>query len=192
LYSAGSDVEIYTSLVANDNGVNFTRQALPVYGCDKNIIPVGVDYEKGGEVTFSASVVPLGGYRFYLEDRKTGSFTNLATGTYKVTLPEKTSGTGRFYIHASESVLTGINDHTGDPNQLNLRIWASQMKVMIDGPVTGNATAAVYDMQGRRIVDTNLTDGNYNTITMPADVKGIYVVIVTDGAKVTRKKVVIM
>ena len=50
--STGPDVEIYTSLVEKDNSVNFTRQALPMTDYDKNIIPVGIDFEKGGEVIF--------------------------------------------------------------------------------------------------------------------------------------------
>ena len=53
------DVEIYTSLVEKDNSVNFARQALPVSGADTIIIPVGIDTEKGGEVTFSAYTVPI-------------------------------------------------------------------------------------------------------------------------------------
>ena len=77
LLSAGPDVEIYTSQVEHDNSVNFARQALPVIDCDKNIMAVGIDSEKGGEVTFSAYSVPLENYNFWLEDRKTGIFTDL-------------------------------------------------------------------------------------------------------------------
>ncbi len=45
-FSAGPDVEIYTTLVAKDNSVNFARQALPLTDCDKNIVPVGIDSKK--------------------------------------------------------------------------------------------------------------------------------------------------
>ena len=51
LMSYGPGAGIYTALV-EDNGINFTRQALPVNGSVKNIIPVGIDFEKGGKVTF--------------------------------------------------------------------------------------------------------------------------------------------
>lgn len=73
--STDPDVEIYTSLVERDNSVNFARQALPLTDYDKNIIPVGIDSEKGGKVTFSAFTVPLENYKFWFEDRKTGTFT---------------------------------------------------------------------------------------------------------------------
>ncbi|MBE0668606.1 MAG: hypothetical protein IH593_13175, partial [Bacteroidales bacterium] len=69
--SAGPEVEIYTTLAEKDKSVNFARQALPVADCQKLIIPVGLDTEIGGEVTFSAFIVPLGNYKFWLEDRKT-------------------------------------------------------------------------------------------------------------------------
>ena len=57
--SAGPDVEIYTALVLKDNSVNFARQALPMTDSEKNVIPVGIDTEKGGEVTFSAITVAV-------------------------------------------------------------------------------------------------------------------------------------
>ena len=116
--SAGPDVEIYTSLVLKDNSVNFARQALPLAESEKNIIPVGIDTEKGGEVTFSAYTVPIEDKKFWLEDRVTGIFTNLNTNTYTVTLPAKTYGTGRFFIIASTNTPTAISDLR--PRQMGL------------------------------------------------------------------------
>ncbi len=101
--SSAPEVEIYTTLALKDNGVNFARQVLPVSGADKLVVPVGIDSEKGGEVTFSAVTVPLGTYKFWLEDRLTGIFTDLSRSTYKVTLPAKTYGTGRFFLKTGNS-----------------------------------------------------------------------------------------
>ena len=75
------EVEVYTSLVQKDNSVNFARQVLPLTDSDKNIVPVGIDSEKGGEITFSAFTVPLGTNKFWIEDRTTGTYTNLNTST---------------------------------------------------------------------------------------------------------------
>ena len=58
-FSAGLDVEIYTTLAAKDNSVNFARQALPVSGADTIIVPIGINLEKGGDVTFSAYTYSL-------------------------------------------------------------------------------------------------------------------------------------
>ena len=75
---------------------------------------MGIDSEKGGEVTFSAFTVPLENYKFWLEDRTAGTFTNLNTNTYTVTLPANTYGTGRFFIIASTNTPTGIEKPQAD------------------------------------------------------------------------------
>jgi hypothetical protein len=190
-YSAGPDVEIYTKLI-EDNGVHFARQALPPTDYDKNIIPVGIDCAKGGEVTFSAFVVPLENYRFYLEDRQKSVFTDLNAKSYTVTLPEKTVGTGRFYIVASADVPTGIKPVVDNPNLLNVHVWASNGNLMIKGDVSDKATCEVYDMHGRKILGTRLSGGEFNTVSLPSTVQGIYVVRVKDGNKTVTCKVVIL
>ena len=101
LFKSGQDIEIYTTLALRDNGVNYTRQALPVEGADTLTVPVGIDSDKGGAVTFSAVTVPLGTYKYWLEDRLHGIFTDLGTGSYRTTIPEKTFGTGRFFLKVS-------------------------------------------------------------------------------------------
>ncbi len=191
-FSAGPAVEIYTSLVSGNNGVNFTRQALPLIGCNKNIVPVGIDSEKGGEVTFSAFIVPLRNYKFFLEDRNKGIFTNLSNNSYTVTLPAKTYGAGRFFLHASANIPSDFHNKTENPRLLNVRVWASYNHVIIEGAVTGKATAAVFDLQGNKIFETRLSEGPYNTFTIPRVLKGVYTVKVTDGTKVVVRKVVFL
>jgi hypothetical protein len=178
---------VYTVLV-EDNGVNFARQTLPVNGSVNNIIPVGVDFEQGGQVIFSADVEPLRTYKFWLEDRLTGILTNLSTNSYTVTLPAKTYGTGRFFVH----VLAGrsIRPQTNKVNLLDIRIWASQNRqVNIQGYVSEKAICEVFDTWGHKIFETRLTDGNLNTFMMPSVRNGVYLVKVTDGMKVVTQKV---
>jgi hypothetical protein len=188
-FSAGPDVEIYTTLVLKDNSVNFARQALPLTDYDKNIIPVGIDSEKGGEVTFSAYTVPLGDNKFWLEDRTAGTFTNLNTNTYTVTLPAKTYGTGRFFIIASANTPTGIKLLAEDTG---VRVWISNDKVIIKGEVSERAICTVYDLHGQKIVETHLNDGELNTVTLSSGLHGVYLVRVVDGVKVTTRKVAVL
>ena len=188
--STGPDVEIYTSLVLKDNNVNFARQALPMTDYDKNIIPVGIDLENGGEVTFSAFTVPLENYRFWLEDRATGIFTDLNNNTCKVTLPAKTYGTGRFFIIASANTPTGI--HQPKAEDTGIRVWASDDKVIIKGDVSEKARCEIYNVDGKKVVDVRLTSGELNTIDMPSGSNGVYIVRVTDGMKVTTRKLVFL
>ena len=188
--SSGPALEIYSTLAARDNGVNFARQALPVADADKISVPIGIDCEEGGEVTFSAITVPLGNNRFWLEDRTIGIFTDLTTKSYTVTLPAKTYGTGRFYIIASTNTPTGIEKPRAEGS--GVRIWTSNDKVIIKGEVSDKAICEIYDLRGKKIVETHLNDEELNTVALPSGLHGVYLVRVVDGVKVTTRKVALL
>lgn len=190
LLSANPDVEIYTSLMQKDNDVNFARQVLPLAGCENFVIPVGIDTEKGGEVIFSAFTIPLEGYKFWLEDRTAGMFTEISTKSYTVSLPPKTYGTGRFFIIASTNTPTGVENPV--PDETGLRIWTSNGQVIISGAVSERAFCEIYDMQGRKIGERQLEDGDLNTVGLPSSLHGVFIVRVVDGLKVKTRKVVIL
>ena len=184
-------VQVSTQRWLEDNGINFTRQALPVNGSIKNIVPVGIDFETGGKVTFSADVELFRSYRFWLEDRITGIFTDLGTNSYTVILPVKTYGTGRFFIHVAAG--RSIRPKTNQANLHDIRIWASQNRqVNIQGVVSDKATCEIYDSSGHKIFVTRLTDGNYNSFNMPSAGNGVYIVKVTDGLKVMTSRIVFL
>jgi hypothetical protein len=187
--SASPELEVYTALVEQDNNVNFARQALPLTDYDKNIIPVGIDSENGGEVTFSAFTVPLENYKFWLEDRVTGIFTNLNASTYSVSLPANTFGTGRFFILASSNSPTAIRPPQSEDT--GIYVWMSHEKVIIKGEVSDRAICEIYNLQGQKILETHLSDGELNTFTLPPGIHGVYLVRVVDGLRVTTRKVAI-
>jgi N-acetylneuraminic acid mutarotase len=184
----GPGVVIYTVLV-EDNGVNFARQALPIDGSVKNVIPVGIDFEKGGNVIFSADTEPFRNYKFLLEDKTTGIFTDLGINTYTATLPAKTFGTGRFFIHVSTG--RGKEQRSNKNDLLGVRIWASQNRQMfIQGDVSERANCEVFDIWGHKVFEIRLASGDYNTFMMPSTFVGVYLVKVTDGLKIFTSKVV--
>ena len=188
--STAPELEIYTTLVEKDNSVNFARQALPWTDYDTNIVPVGIDPEKGGEVTFSAYTVPLDSYRFWLEDKTTGTFTDLNTKSYTVTLPANTYGTGRFFIIASTNTPTGIEKPQAE--ETGLRIWTSHDKVIIQGEVSDKAICEVYNIVGKKILNLQLTGGELNTVSLPSGSKGVFIIRVIDGVKVATHKVALL
>lgn len=187
--SGWPEVEIYTALVAGSE-VNFARQALPLADYENNVVSVGIDSENGGEVTFSAWIIPIEEHKFLLEDRLTNEFTDLHTGTYTVTLPPHTYGTGRFYIHAVPP--TGITEKhpVSDPGQLHLRIWSFDKWVYIEGELSNRATATLYDLLGRKIMDIRLTGEKLNTFSMPSSAKGIYLLQCVDGQKTSTHRLI--
>jgi hypothetical protein len=190
LFKSGQEMEVYTSLALKDNGINYTRQALPVSGADTLVIPVGVDFKDGGEVTFSASTVPVDGRRFWLEDRTMGIFTDISLKSYTVTLPAKSYGTGRFYLLASANTPTGTEQLTD--GLAELRIWVSNGRMIIKGEVGEGAKCEIYDMNGRMLLKSLLTDGELNTVGLPYGLYGVVLIKVTDGVKITTRKVAIL
>jgi hypothetical protein len=191
LYSSGTDLTVYTVL-SQDNGKNFTRQALPLPEGDTITTAVGLDTWNGGFVTFSAYVVPMVNYTYYLEDRLTGIYTDLRAGTYTAQVPADTYGTGRFYLKAIRTGNSQRRSPADNPNLNEVRIWKSGTRVIIQGTLGSNATAEMYDMQARMILKNRLTGSSLNTIDLPSDAGGVYIVIVRDGSKVYRQKIVVL
>jgi len=191
LYSSGSDLSVYT-LLSENNGINFTRQALPLPESDTTAIAVGIDTRDGGAVTFSAYIVPLVNYTYYLEDRVTGFYTDLSKEAYTAQIPAGTYGTGRFYL---KTIRTGNSQRrsTADNTALKeVRIWKSDDRIIIQGALSSEATAEMYDMQARMILKNRLKESSLNTIDLPSDARGVYIVIVRDGGKTYRQKIVIL
>ncbi|HOT16759.1 MAG TPA: DUF2341 domain-containing protein [Bacteroidales bacterium] len=189
LFKSGQDIELYTTLAVNDNGVNYTRQALPVSGADTLVIPVGVDFKDGGEVTFSAETVPVDGRRFWLEDRVAESFTDLSLKSYTVTLPADSYGTGRFFIIASTNTPTDIN--RPEAPEGNLRIWISGDRLVIQGEIGDGSFCGLFDLQGRKMLEQQLTDDGMNIVELPVELHGVVLVRVIDGPVVITRKLVI-
>ena len=189
LFKSGQDIELYTALAVNDNGVNYTRQALPVSGADTLVIPVGVDFKDGGEVTFSAETVPVDGRRFWLEDRVAESFTDLSLKSYTVTLPADSYGTGRFFIIASTNTPTDIN--RPEAPEGDLRIWISGDRLVIQGEIGDGSVCGLFDLQGRKLLEQRLADGGMNIVELPVGLHGVVLVRVIDGTVVITRKLVI-
>ena len=191
LLSGAPGAEIYTALAGGDNSVNFARQALPVAGAEKLIVPVGVDSEKGGEITFSAYFVPLGDNRFWLEDRLIGIFTDLSVKSYTVPLSAATYGTGRFFLHASANMPTGNEELTAN-DEAGLRIWGYDRKAIIRGEVAEGTVCEIFDTGGRKLLIKRLSGGELNTVDLPEGIHGVIVIRVSDGMKVTTRRLAVL
>ena len=186
--AGSSDFNLYTKLVLGDINVNFARQALPVAGADTIVVPLGIDTETGGEITFTAETEPLGSNKFWLHDKLTGIFTDLTTKSYTVTLPSKNYGTGRFSIIASTNTPTAIK--LPDADETDIRIWASDNRIIIRGQVSADANCEIFNLQGKQIVSKRMGSGDLNIVDIPAGHHGVFIVKITDGVITDRKSVV--
>ncbi|MDP2334870.1 MAG: T9SS type A sorting domain-containing protein, partial [Bacteroidota bacterium] len=187
LFKGVSDLIVYSRLV-EDNGIPFAIQALPD-SYSSMVIPVGVDFKTGGEVVFSAKLSDLPTEcKVILEDKVSKTFTDLSKNTYTVTLQANSSVADRFQIHTS-SLTTGINP---DLSAGNLSAYAIRnTEIRVNGEVSKNAVATLYDIQGRVILVKTMEEGSSNVIRTPNLKTGIYLLSVKDNQKVQRFKLAV-
>jgi hypothetical protein len=187
-YDAGllrgtNGLSLYTRLL-DDNGVDFAIQCLPEE-YDHLVIPVGIDYNAGGEITFTAETTGLPeNCQLLLEDRTTQTYTSLLDGaSYSMTVPASTSGIGRFYVHAGTGVTTGTTDLASG----TLKVYMDNGTIIISGEINDRAIATLYDMQGQKLLIDQLQKGSINSILGPKQ-SGVYLLTIQqDGTTVTRK-----
>ena len=192
LLRGSSGLELYSRLVT-DNGVDFAIQCLPESYPEYSglVIPLGLDCKTGGEVTFSAETVELpAACSVILEDKTTKTFTSLAGGaTYKATVPAGATGTGRFYIHTND-VISGVSDLPSAAT-FNLKVYPANGEIIIEGEVSNQAKAALFDLNGKKLGAYALQGQNRNTISVAGVVPGVYLLNVTDSGKRFSTKIVI-
>ena len=189
LLRGSSGLELYSRLVT-DNGVDFAIQCLPE-SYPSLVIPLGLDCKTGGEVTFSAETVELpAACSVILEDKTTKTFTSLAGGaTYKATVPSGATGTGRFYIHTND-VISGVSDLPSTAT-FSLKVYPANGEIIIEGEVSNQAKAALFDLNGKKLGAYTLQGQNRNTISVAGVVPGVYLLSVTDSGKRFTTKIVI-
>jgi hypothetical protein len=64
--------------------------------------------------------------------------------------------------------------------------------VIIKGEVSDKAVCEIYNVNGKKILDIRLSGGELNTIAIPSGLKAVFIVRVTDGVKVTTRKVALL
>ena len=161
LFSGGTDLSVYTKLV-DDNGIPFAIQALPE-NYSNLIIPVGIESKSGGEVVFSSELLNLPTECLViLEDKQTKTFTDLSKSVYTTIIDANTTA-DRFQLHTSY-LTTGLNTETMD----GIKAYPlSNNRIKIDGTVSNQAIATLYDTQGKVIFTKNLEEGNVNILNTP-------------------------
>jgi hypothetical protein len=163
---------LYTRLI-EDNGVNFAIQCLPDYSDGPMIVSLGVDYKEGGVLTFAAdgTVVMPAGFNVLLEDRQTGIYTDLgkAGAVYSLAVPPATSGTGRFFLHFTQTALSAPVPDLSAPE-----IYSFNGEIYINGRVEGGS-ALLYDLTGRLVKSYRLEASEQQVFPAGDIPSGIYI-----------------
>jgi hypothetical protein len=183
--SSSSDLIVYTKLV-EDNGIPFAIQALPA-DFSNLIIPVGIESKTGGEVVFSSKMMNLPSVcQVILEDKMSKTFTDLSQNVYRTAIEANSSSSDRFRLHTS-SQTTGIDKGalTGSLSAYAFR----NIEIRINGQVSNQAVATLYDVQGRVILVKTLEEGSLNVVRTPNIKTAIYMLSVNDKGKIQRFKI---
>lgn len=184
VFKADPSFSIFTKLVY-DNNVNFGLQCLPVLSSEEIIIPVGINFPTGGEVTFTAQMLSIPEKSsIILEDRllnKTTLFSDV-NSQYTTTITANEMSTGRFYLHVSGNAqVTALNESID--NKINA--WMERDEIVVSGVSENNAIAKLFDIRGSSVLVRNLDKATTNRINVNGITSGIYMLQVIENGKRT-------
>ena len=184
LFKADPSFSVFTKLV-DDNNVNFAIQCLPTLSKQTMIVPVGIDFPNGGEVTFTAQLLSIPEKTsIVLEDRLLNTTTAFvdAESHYTTTIEANSMSTGRFYLHVTgNSQTTGISESV----QNKINAWMETNEIVINGVTENNAVAKLFDIRGSSVLVKNLDKAVTNRINVNGITSGIYMLQVIEGGKRT-------
>ena len=188
--SAGQ-FSIFSNLIEDNTGLDIAIQTLPYEDLSDVVIPIGVNANANTQLTIGIndlSSIPSS-INIYLEDNLENTFTLLNTNDYIFTPNEDLIGTGRFYIHFSNQTLTLEDDFID-----NIVIYSSNApkEIVIKGRLNANTNASLYDIRGRLIFNKVLNiASNENTINVSNLGTGVYILKLSNKARIRTKKLII-
>ena len=185
------DFAIYSHLVEKDADIEMAVQSLAFTDLSNDIIiPLGVNASKGQHIILSISETVLPEeIEVYLEDKLANTFTLLNTANYTFFANSKVSGTGRFFLHLTNSTLAFGTNIIGIPQMFTSN---GGRTLHINGTIEANSVISVFDFQGRVLFSTKLEEDSENK---PIDIstlkKGMYVLKLKTGSFEQIMKVII-
>ena len=170
-----NDLSLYSRLV-EDDGEPFATQSLPGNNISTLVIPLGLESVSGGPVVFSSESLGLpSNCKVILEDKVTNTFTDLQSGTYKVTVAANSNIPNRFQLR------TGVLTTDPGPKVGDLIAYLfSNTEIRVEGDVTASAVADLYDTLGRKVLTQKLNPGGLNIVTTSSVSSGMYLLKVVD------------
>ena len=182
--------EIYSHLLADNQGEKYQIQSLPNSGLASTVIPVGLKAASGKELAFSVKKLNLPtDIKVYLEDRVTNTFSlfDETNSVYNITLSSAIDGVGRFYLHTSNSVLS-----TSDVNLNSVSIFKiNNSTLRVAGLSQGKASISLYNILGKQMMMTTFNAINSKDISLPKLAAGVYIVQLTTEAGKLNKKIIL-
>ena len=185
-------VSVYTRLIEDDQGVDFSDQAIPYQEMWDKVIPLGINAMAGEELTVSVihKTTPAD-LKIYLEDAQEGTYTLINNEDFVLTPTSDLEGVGRFYIHLTADTLS---DEEVNTSLLNAYKKVDSNYITIEGLSTQSTSTEVslYNILGTKVMDATL-DNTLNTqmISTNGLSTGIYVIKLESGQSQLTKKLII-
>lgn len=185
---------IYTHLLNDSIGDDYAIQTLPKNGYEKMIVPVGINAKNSGdlsstEITISAEAMNMPSeINVYIEDKEMNTIVLLdENSTYTTMISTGYKGIGRFYLHTSSTTLD-VNEALMNIN--NISVYnSSRENLRIVGLQNGQATLRIFNILGKKILDTRFKGNGVNDIKLPQSItSGVYIVqLITSTGKLNKK-----
>ena len=182
--------DVFTQLLAKNEGRNYQIQSLPNSNFESMVIPVGLTSEAGKEIVFSMDALNLpNNINVFLEDRENNVFTRLDENesSYKITTTKNVNGIGRFYLHTKSSVLSDINFRLE-----NIIIYqVDNSLIRISGLNEGLANIKIFNLLGKQLLNNSFKSESTKDIYLPNLSKGIYIAHLTTEFGKFNKKIIL-
>ena len=185
---------IYTHLLNNSIGDDYAIQTLPKNGYEKMIVPIGINAKKSEglsstEITISAKATNIPSeINIYIEDKEMNTIVLLdENSTYTTMISTDYNGIGRFYLHTSSTTLD-LNEPLININNISV-YTSSRENLRIVGLQNGQANLRIFNILGKKILDTRFKGDGVNDIKLPQSItSGVYIVqLITSTGKLNKK-----
>ncbi|WP_299134711.1 T9SS type A sorting domain-containing protein [uncultured Tenacibaculum sp.] len=186
-----SNFDVYTRLLNNEEGDDFTIQCLPIESIETTILPIGLKISSEEEVSFTIKTQGLPqGLEVFIEDRELKTFTKLDTSKndiYTIVIKEKLNGVGRFYLHTQQSKIETVNTNIDD-----VKIYTeSKNTLIVNGISDEEFEVNLYTVNGVLLLNESVKGLGNNSIALPSLQIGVYVVEVNSELGKKTQKIII-
>ena len=186
-----NNFDVFSQLVADNQGKNYQVQSLPISDIESTIIPIGIKAVAGKEITFSVETLNLPtNLKVFLEDRENNTIIRLdeANSNYKITLNSSLDGVGRFYLHTNSSSV--LSTESLSLNAISL-YTVDKSKLRIIGLSQGKSSIKVFNILGKQVVNSSFTSNGMQDINLPNLKSGVYIVQLKTEEGTLNKKIVL-
>lgn len=188
-HKGNPEIALYTRMPDN-SAYDLQDQGLPEIGSEAVMIPVGLDFIPGGDVTFFVKMESFPeDLEVFLQDTETNAYAplNVKDASYKATIAAESYGTGRFNLVVRRQLKTGIE--LDGKNEY--KVHARNKIIFITGPAKTDTDFELFNIEGRCYYRGKAQNQNLNKIDGSAFPVGIYLLKINEPGSTHTTKFVL-